>query len=341
MGRKRLCYNHPDEDIFMRILISNDDGIEAPGLKALVNAFAAVHEVYVCAPAQQQSSASHRSTLRRQAEITVKEYTVTGCVKAWAVEGSPADCVYLAVNVLMPRPDIVLAGVNRGFNLSTDCIYSGTVGAASEGLILGIPAMAVSLVTAGRDGHYEAAASIAEKLLPRYLDDPDRLQYLMNINAPDLPEEQFKGVLACGFDGTRIYDRKLQKSTAEDGADRYHVENIQVSLKDSPHSLDGDVTACAEGYCAVTPVRLDWTDRRKLKQMREWPELTAIDAKPAATALKKENRSTVVSQKIQNLSGQWSDREQQLQKGWNRRYLIEILAAFLLILIYVIWRMNA
>ncbi len=131
----------------MRILITNDDGINAPGLAALAARFGKEHEVYVCAPEGQSSAASH-SVLYFRKDLSVREAEIEGARQAWAADGTPADCVYLAVCGLLPElPDIILSGINKGWNVSTDCIYSGTAGAASEGMVLGFPAMAVSLAT--------------------------------------------------------------------------------------------------------------------------------------------------------------------------------------------------
>ena len=127
----------------MRILISNDDGIFAPGIAALVQAFAAAgHEIYVAAPDAQRSAASHSVTLT--APLRAQEVSLPGAARAWAVSGTPVDCVKLALNCLCPQAEAVISGVNHGYNAGTDVLYSGTVAAAMEGAICGRPAMAVS-----------------------------------------------------------------------------------------------------------------------------------------------------------------------------------------------------
>lgn len=132
------------KDNDMRILISNDDGIFAPGLMALVRAFSAAgHTVYVAAPDGQRSAASHSMTLFQP--LTARGRAVEGAEKAWAIDGTPVDCVKLAVKALCPEVEFVISGVNHGYNAGSDVLYSGTVGAAMEGALNGRPAMAVSL----------------------------------------------------------------------------------------------------------------------------------------------------------------------------------------------------
>ena len=142
----------------MKILISNDDGILAPGIAALVKAFAgAGHEVFVCAPDSQRSAASHSLTIGRK--LTAREITMDGAARAYAISGTPADCVKLGLTVLCPGAEAVVSGVNHGLNVGTDVLYSGTVAAAMEGAICGRPAMAVSQ-TDRRVG-YDTAAALA------------------------------------------------------------------------------------------------------------------------------------------------------------------------------------
>ena len=134
----------------MTILISNDDGIFAPGIAALVQAFArAGHEVYVAAPDAQRSAASHSMTLSQP--LQAKEVSLPGAVRAWAVSGTPVDCVKLALACLCPQVQAVISGVNHGYNAGSDVLYSGTVAAAMEGALAGLPAMAVSLAYSRED----------------------------------------------------------------------------------------------------------------------------------------------------------------------------------------------
>ena len=165
----------------MRILVSNDDGIMADGLITLVKRLSEEHEVYVAAPDRQRSAYSHSVTYFLR-DLHARLIEVPGAYKAWSVDGTPADCVYAAVCGLMEEaPDLVVSGINRGWNVSYDCIYSGTVGAASEGTILGIPSIAVSLAS-DRPYEFETSAEITAQLLKRFMEDPDRYEYVLNVN---------------------------------------------------------------------------------------------------------------------------------------------------------------
>lgn len=177
----------------MRILLSNDDGVHAPGIQTLAKALREFADVQVVAPDRNRSGASNSLTL----ESSLRTFTFENGDIAVQM-GTPTDCVYLGVNALMrPRPDIVVSGINAGPNLGDDVIYSGTVAAAMEGRHLGFPALAVSL-----DGHkhYDTAAAVTCSILRALCKEPLRTGRILNINVPDLPLDQIKGirVTRCG-----------------------------------------------------------------------------------------------------------------------------------------------
>lgn len=171
----------------MRILVSNDDGVHAEGIRALSEALAACGEVIVVAPDRNRSGASHSLTL--EVPLRVTRIAETGY---HAVKGTPTDCVHLAVNELVrPEPDMVVAGINHGANLGDDVIYSGTVAAATEGRHLGFPSLAISLV--GKT-HFATAAHYAALLVKGMMVHPLPADQILNVNVPDLPLDQIKGI---------------------------------------------------------------------------------------------------------------------------------------------------
>jgi 5'-nucleotidase len=243
-----------------RILVTNDDGIHAPGLKVLEKiARALSDDVWVVAPESEHSGASHALTLRRPLQIHKLG------AKRYATSGTPTDCVLMAVNHLVEgkRPDLVLSGVNRGANLGEDILYSGTVAAAMEAAMLGIPAIAMSQVRKGDILHWKTAETfgpdIVRKLVAvEWLDD-----LLMNVNYPPVPPEQVTGI-EVGPQGRRI--TAVQVVKAKDPFER-DVLWVGDFANDDPRRPDTDLAVCARGGIAVTPLHFDLTQNRMLKRM--------------------------------------------------------------------------
>lgn len=178
----------------MFVLLSNDDGIQAPGLTALIKEFARRHEVAVVAPDRERSASSHSITVHKPLRAQQMD-TKLGATCAYAVNGTPGDCVKLALTTLLPKkPDMVISGINRGSNLGTDVFYSGTVAAAFEALLHGIPAIAVSLATYGEETDYGLSAAVALAVAERLAAKPVLSRTLININVPDLRKADIKGV---------------------------------------------------------------------------------------------------------------------------------------------------
>ena len=254
----------------MRILIANDDGYNSPGIIALARIVGRHHEVYVCAPEEQRSAFSH-SVLYFRKDLSVREVQMEGAVKAWAADGTPADCVYLAVCGLMEKaPDLVLSGINKGSNLSTDCLYSGTAGAAAEGMVLGFPAIAVSL--AGHEPEeYDTAAHVAEEIMRVYMEDPGKEKYYLNINVPDLKREDIKGIRSTRLCGRRMYARKPE-AYSRDGRLYLHIPMVRIPFEDRENAADGDVHLVEQGYVSVTPIMHDWTDHEKREEWKNMLE---------------------------------------------------------------------
>jgi len=249
----------------MRILATNDDGILAPGLEAMRRALVGFGEVTVVAPTTAQSAVGHAITLADP--IRCHRMDLSGGGVGYAVEGRPADCVKLAVLELLPeRPDLVVSGINLGANVGINILYSGTVAAAVEGAFYGIPSVAVSLEDADVVD-FDGAARIARHLIEQFLAQPATSRpRLLNINVPDLAGRQPKGVRVVsqsmkGF--AEGWDRRLDPR----GRTYYWMVGGQ-DFEDS--GVTSDVSALADGYVTVTPLRFDLTDTASMGAVDGW-----------------------------------------------------------------------
>jgi 5'-nucleotidase len=237
----------------MRILLTNDDGIHAPGL-ALLEAIAGQlsDDVWVCAPAEEQSGAGHSLTLHMP--VRLNEHGP----QRFAVTGTPTDAVNLALRKLFAdrKPDLVISGINAGENLGDDITYSGTISAAVEAALAGIPAVAMSQVTRGGAHGFAAAETWAAKVLAPLLDLQMARRTLVNVNFPGLPADQVQGirVVRQGF-------HDYARGSLVEGTDPRARPYYWFGLDDIEHTLDHgtDLEAVAEGYIAVTPLHLDLT----------------------------------------------------------------------------------
>jgi 5'-nucleotidase len=249
----------------MRVLLTNDDGIDSPGLRALAEVFAPRHETIVVAPEQERSATGHAVTLHKPLRARPTRGYPDGVV-AWATNGTPADCVILGVLELLDRrPDVVVSGINVGANLGRDLTYSGTVSGAMEGAILGIPSIAVS-VAAFHDVRFEVASRFAVDLAQRCLADPLPDDALLNVNVPNLPAEHLKGV-ALTRQSARRYLSALERRTDPRGLTYYWLTGQRVA---SPDETGTDAWALAAGFISVTPVHLNMTDDRLLRTLETW-----------------------------------------------------------------------
>ena len=244
----------------MRILVSNDDGYLAPGLIELARTLGDLGEVIVVAPDRDRSGASNSLTLTRP--IRARE-TDNGFV---SVDGTPTDCVHLAINGLLDEdPDIVVSGINAGPNLGDDVLYSGTVAAAMEGRFLGLPALAVSLVVDGAH-HYDTAASVVARLVQGMTPDSIPASTILNINVPDLAWRALNG-----FEVTRLGHRHRAKPVVRScdprGNPIYWVGPPGGERDAGPGT---DFHAVREGRVSVTPMQVDLTRHRAMAQTVEW-----------------------------------------------------------------------
>ncbi len=260
----------------MKILISNDDGIHAEGIAALISALSSEHELYVAAPSGQRSAFSHSVTYFRQTN-RAERVMLEGAAEAWAVDGTPADCVFYAMCGLFGdvKFDLVIAGINDGRNLTTDIIYSGTVGAAGEGMLCRVPSMAVSLC--GRPPvHYETAALAAKKLIPVFMKDPARLSYILNVNVPDLPAQEIRGFRKAVMDLPVDYRRPLKIQKEDEDTLLISIESKVPDLNENLMMPEGDVTAVKNGYIALSPLMYDMVRYGVMQKLSEMEKISLV-----------------------------------------------------------------
>ena len=245
----------------MRILVSNDDGYQAPGIIALAEALSTVADVTVVAPSRNRSATSNSITLDRP---LIVERAANGFY--YVDDGTPADCVHLAVTGFLDfRPDLIVSGINDGSNLGDDTIYSGTVAAAMEGYLLGIPGIAVSLA-ARPVTHFATAAQVALDLVKRIQTSSPVAPWLLNVNVPDVPFSALKGVRTVRL-GKRHQAEPAVRVPRQDGRIEYRVGPVGKAADAGP---DTDFGCIAEGYATVTPLSIDLTKFDALHLVKEW-----------------------------------------------------------------------
>lgn len=244
----------------MRILLSNDDGYFAPGLAALAEALSSLAEIVVVAPERDRSGASNSLTLDRPLQVRRSHNGFQ------YINGTPTDCVHLAVTGLLEMlPDMVVSGINHGANMGDDTIYSGTVAAATEGYLLGIPSIAISLASRSA-GNYASAARVARDLVERFGRQPITVPVLLNVNVPDVPYDQLQGMEVTRL-GRRHRAEPVLRSTNPRGETVYWIG----AAGDAQDAGEGtDFHAVAQGRISVTPLQIDLTQYARLESTRDW-----------------------------------------------------------------------
>jgi 5'-nucleotidase len=249
----------------MRVLLSNDDGIGSEGLAALAEALEDLGEVWVVAPDSERSAQSHSLSLHRPLRVDPLR------PRWYAVDGTPADCIYLGLHGLLDKPpDIVVSGVNKGSNLGTDIFYSGTVAAAREAVLAGIPAIAVSLHLEPDDvdRHWATATGVVRRLIPQVLSKGLPPRTLLNVNTPNVPPEALRGVRSASM-GVRIYDNRVAHRDDPWGRPYYWIGGAHARFG----AIEGsDGPLMERGWATVTPVHSDLTHRDFLETLREWTD---------------------------------------------------------------------
>jgi 5'-nucleotidase len=241
------------------ILVTNDDGVHSPGLISLFHAMKDLGDAYVVAPDRERSAVSHALTLHRPLRAEkLREHV-------FSLNGTPTDCVAVGINKILPeKPAIVVSGINRGANIGDDVTYSGTVSAAMESTILGIPALAISLASQPRKVspcHFDTAAQVARKMARYVLDTSLPYDTLLNVNVPDVPYDHVKG-MKLTRQGKRIYDNSIQETFDPHGEKHYWIGGGQPYWE---HGEDTDIQAVQDNYVSITPIHLDLTNYDALK----------------------------------------------------------------------------
>src|SRR5947209_16992699 len=247
------------------ILVTNDDGVDSPGLSALARALRQVEDVCVIAPNRNWTAAGHTKTLDRP--LRVAHITLPGSkMRAFSSDGSPSDCVALGFLGLAPeRPRLVVSGINTGPNMGSDITYSGTVSAAMEGVVSGVPAIAVSLADY-YEWEFAYAAAFAARLARRVLRQGLERDVLLNVNVPPGKRKDIKGVQVTSL-GRREYNDELIRRKDPFGRDYYWIGGAPPSGAGEPGT---DLHAVEAGYVSVTPIELDLTNHDLLEQIASW-----------------------------------------------------------------------
>jgi 5'-nucleotidase len=244
----------------MNILISNDDGYQAPGIEALAAALAEVAGIHVVAPDRDRSGASNSLTLDNPIRARLGSNGFT------CVDGTPTDCVHLAITGLLEEePDMVVAGINAGANLGDDVLYSGTVAAAMEGRFLGFPAIALSLVT-DRPTHYATAARVAVELVRRCTSGKLPADTILNVNVPDIPWDEVKGMHATRL-GHRHKSEPVIREIDPRGRPVYWIGPAGSEQDAGPGT---DFHAVRSGYVSITPIHVDLTRYEAIDGLASW-----------------------------------------------------------------------
>lgn len=239
----------------MRIVLTNDDGIYSDGIRALIRRLEEEHEVYVFAPDRERSATGHAITLHHPLRAE-KVHFRDAQADCWAIDGTPADCVKLGIEgILQEQPDLVISGINKGANLGTDVLYSGTVSAALEAILSGVPALAVSL--AAHEGwDFTFAADFTAQMIDWLSGHPFRRPTLLNINIPSLPKEEITGAAITKL-GRRSYTNTFERRTDPRGRVYYWLAGEVV---DDLEEEETDIAAIKNNQVSITPISIQLTD---------------------------------------------------------------------------------
>lgn len=253
----------------MRILVTNDDGIDSPGIYALVHSLRKIGEVVVVAPDRQQSAVGHSLTVSSPLRAT--PFHRDGAMFGYAIDGTPTDCVKMAISTLLPeKPDIIVSGINHGANTSVNVLYSGTVSAATEGMMMGIRSMAVSLTSFDHSADMRAAADYAcaiAKQLPT-LNLPE--DTILNVNIPAIAQTDIKGIKITR-QSKSMWNDHYERRTDPMGHDYFWIKGEYITLE-SPD--DADDIVLKDGYVSITPIHYDLTNRMVMKQITSLEKIT-------------------------------------------------------------------
>ena len=257
----------------MKILVTNDDGIDSAGIAALAEALKEIAEVTVVAPHEEQSAVGHGITMKYP--LRVFNYRKNGTFFGYAVEGTPADCVKMGIiNILGESPDLVISGINHGSNTAINIIYSGTVSAAREAAIMDVPAIAIS-VTSHEATDFKYSGKVAKMLAQKITEHAVPRGTLINVNVPNLPEKEIAGILVTKQSKAKwddIYEKRIDPY----GRDYYWLTGKLIEVENELHT---DQVAIKNKYVSVTPIHFDLTDYETFEAMKSWDIEKKFDEK--------------------------------------------------------------
>ena len=246
-----------------KILITNDDGISSQGIYALWEAMNEVGETFIAAPSTEQSASSHSITLSDP--IRVRTIERKNGFRGWSVSGTPADCVKIAIQSLMlDRPDIIISGINQGANLGSNIIYSGTVSAATEGMIQGIPSIAISLASFNTD-NYEGVKIYAKKIVRHVIEHGLPKGTLLNVNVPYCDYKDIKGMKVTS-QGSQYFVDEFEERIDPRNSKYYWIKGKMI---DEDQSIDYDGKAIKEHYVSITPIHFQLTNDLYLEDLKK------------------------------------------------------------------------
>jgi 5'-nucleotidase len=250
------------------ILVSNDDGIHAPGLEALIETVSPFGKVLVVAPSEGQSGMSHAITIKVPLRIHKVRNEGESNVARYLCSGTPVDCVKLAISRLADRkPDLIVSGINHGGNSSASIVYSGTMAAAMEGSVNGIPSIGFSLLDISRDADFSVVKEIAREIIEKVLAEPLPDGVCLNVNVPQVPMSGIRGIKVCrqtkGF-----WIEEFDKRTDPNRKDYYWLTGLFQNLE--PDAIDTDEWALTHNYVSIVPVKIDLTSYETMAQIKYW-----------------------------------------------------------------------
>lgn len=248
------------------ILLSNDDGINAKGLRALIEVASQFGDVTVVAPEVGMSGMSHAITMNTP--LYLRKVRETETVKVYACHGTPVDCIKIAMDYLMKEPPtLVLSGINHGSNSNMSVIYSGTMGAAMEGSMYDIPSIGFSILTHSPQADFTAAKKIASAVIERVLNENKNPRLCLNVNIPNVPYEEIKGILPCR-QAIGYWFEDFTKQTNPRGVDYFWLTG--EFNPSNPDAKDDDEYLLSQNYVSIVPVKTDVTDYDQLEAMKTW-----------------------------------------------------------------------
>ncbi|MDR2292689.1 MAG: 5'/3'-nucleotidase SurE [Prevotellaceae bacterium] len=251
----------------LRIFVTNDDGVNAKGIEALVEMVQPYGEVYVLAPLSVNSGMSQAVTIT--VPVRLKKIREAENLKIYACTGTPTDCVKLAFSHILPdkKADLLVSGINHGSNSSTSVLYSGTLAATTEGIMYNTPSIGFSLCDYNADADFSACIQLGRKIIDKILNENFGIDSYLNVNFPKLPQSEIKGIKICR-QAKGVWREEFEKRIDPQGIDYYWLTGNYVN--EEPNAADTDETWLAKGYATIVPQTLDLTNYAELDRIKKW-----------------------------------------------------------------------